>query len=358
MNENRPYGAYVPPTGGMPVQNIPAGFMIPPWADPQKKEQKELRKAASRLSLATAASVPLSTIFAGAAGLFLGLCGVSMSLPAGEGINGMPPIVYYLFSSVMSFLTLVLPFALFLVFGKHKLTDSILVEKTGFFHGALLAFAGLFICILMNIPANLIASIFEEAGLNGSTNTDGMIVNSTADVLTLILSVVLVAPVAEEFAFRGITVSVMRRWGDWSAVFFSGLIFALAHYSFQALPVVFTGGFVMALLYVWTRNIWITIFVHFLNNLVASLPIVMGFYGGEAASNAVSNISMLAVGVLGVLSIIVLTIRHATGKHRLSFRLEKGAAARKKVLWLFINPGFIIYFILFIIMAVVALYAV
>ena len=43
MNENRPYGAYVLLTDGMPVQNIPAGFMIPPWTDPQKKEQKRLQ---------------------------------------------------------------------------------------------------------------------------------------------------------------------------------------------------------------------------------------------------------------------------------------------------------------------------
>ena len=164
MNQDRQYGTFVPPVQGVPVYNTPAGFVIPPWADPQKKEQKEMRKAASRLSLATAASIPLSTLFAGFAGLFLGACGVNIALPAGESINGMPPIAYYLFSSVMSFLTLVLPFALFLVFGKRKLAESILVEKTGFFHGLLLAFAGLFICILMNIPANLKAPVPTRYG--------------------------------------------------------------------------------------------------------------------------------------------------------------------------------------------------
>lgn len=347
MSQIPQYGAYQPPV-----------YAPPPWADPQKREQKELRKAASRLSLATAASIPLSTLLAALAGVFLALCGVSLSLPVGEGMSGMPPTVYYLFSSTMSFLTMVLPFALFIALGKRRLVDSILVEKTGLFNGILLSLAGLFICILMNIPANLLSSIFEEAGLNGASNTDTMVVNSTWDVITLLLSVVLVAPVAEEFAFRGVTVAVMRRWGDWPAVFFSGLIFAMAHYSFQAMPVVFTGGFVMALLYVWTRNIWVTVFVHFLNNTVATLPIIAEFYGGEAVSNAVSNISMLAVAALGIASIIILTVRHATDKHRLSFRLEKGVAARKKALWMFVNPGFIIYFIMFIIMAVMALYAV
>ena len=104
MNQNPQYGAYARPQA-IPVQNIPMYAPIPPWADPQKREQKELRKAASRLSLATAATVPLSTVFGAVAGLFLGICGISMSLPASESISGMPPIVYYLFSSVMSFVT-------------------------------------------------------------------------------------------------------------------------------------------------------------------------------------------------------------------------------------------------------------
>jgi len=356
MSFDPQYGAYAP-TPERPVQNMPV-YAVPPWADPQKREQKELRKAASRLSLATVASVPLSTLFAAVAGVFLGVCGIAMSLPASEGISGMPPVVYYLFSSVMSFLTLVLPFTLFLAFGKRRLVDSILVEKTGFLNGILLAFAGLFVCILMNIPANALSAIFEEFGLNGATNTDTMVVTSTGDVLALLLSVVFIAPVAEEFAFRGVTVAVMRRWGDWPAVFFSGLIFAMAHFSFQALPVVFTGGFVMALFYVWTRNIWVTVFVHFLNNLVATLPLIVELYAGEAASTAVSNISMAVVAVLGIASIIALTVRHATEKYPLSFRLKKGIAVRRKALWLFVNPGFIIYFIMFVIMAVMALYAV
>ena len=63
----------------------------------------------------------------------------------------------------------------------------------------------------------------------------------------MFVSVVLVAPVTEEFAFRSVTTAVMRRWGDWPAVIFSALILGMAHYSIQSLPVVLTAGFVMAL---------------------------------------------------------------------------------------------------------------
>lgn len=323
----------------------------------RKRQQKSMRRDASRISLAVVAALPLSSILSALAGIFLALCGVNLAATVG-GINGMPAHLYYLLSSMMTFLTIALPFMLFILAGGRRLEDSILVEKTGVLNGLLLAFAGLLICLLMNIPANLLSGLFEDAGLNGASNTAGMSADSLIELLCLCFSVVLVAPVAEEFAFRGVTVAVMRRWGDWPAVFFSAVIFALAHYSFQSLPVVFTGGFIMALLYVLTRNIWVNILVHFLNNLIAVLPIIVGYFAGEEAANLVNEYSMPVVMVLGVIAIIILVARHFTEKHRLSFHFEKGEAVRKKVLWLFCNPGFIVYFIVFIVMALRSLYAV
>ena len=356
MQQNPQNFTYAPPYA---VQTQPySAWQVPPWADPQKREQKEMRKAASRLSWAVLASLPLGTIISAALGVVLSVCGANLLLDPGEGVNGIPGVAYYLLSALMSFFTLVLPFALFLLIGNRRLEDSVLVEKVGFFQGLLLALAGLFLCIIMNIPANIISTLLEELGLNGASNTSNMSVDSLADVLTLILSVVLVAPITEEFAFRGVTVAVMRRWGDWTAVIFSALLFAFAHYSFQGMPVVLAGGFVMALLYIWTRNIWVTIFVHFLNNLVASLPLIVEFYAGEQAKTAVTNISMLAVCVLGVLAIILLSVRHFTGRCELSFRMQRGVPIRGKIKSMFLNVGFIVYFVVFIIMAVVSLYAV
>ena len=353
----RPQNVTYAPPYSVPPQ--PYGVrQIPPWADPQKREQREMRKAASRLSWAVAAALPLGTVLSVVLGAVLSLCGVNFVLAEGEGVNGMPGTAYYLLSALMSFFTLVVPFALFLILGNRRLDQSLLVEKTGFFQGMLLALAGLFVCIIMNIPANVISTLLKELGLNGASNTESMTVNSVWDALTLILAVVFVAPVTEEFVFRGVTVAVMRRWGDWPAVILSALLFAFAHFSFQAMPVVLTGGFVMALLYIWTRNIWVTISVHFLNNLVASLPVIVKFYAGEKVSETVAGISMLAVCVLGVLSIILLSVRHFTGRRELSFRMQRGVPIRGKAKSMFINAGFIVFFVIFIVMAVVTLYAV
>lgn len=358
MNQNPQYGTYPQPSYPPVPPPYINSWQPPVWADPQKLEQKEMRRASSRLSFAVLASLPLGTIVSIAAMMILMFSGVDLYSAEGATVGDIPATAYYLISSITSFLTIVLPFALFLLIGRRRLTDTILVEKTGFLSGLLMVFAGLFLCMVMNIPANLISSLLEGAGLNGSSNTESFVVGSVWDVITMLVAVVLVAPVTEEFAFRGVTVAVMRRWGDWPAVFFSAIIFAMAHYSFQALPVVLAGGFVMALLYVWTRNIWINIFVHFLNNLVATLPIVVEYCAGTEAANLVSDISFYAVCVLGVLALILLLVLHFTGRRPLPIKIERGMPIRKKALQMVVNPGFIVYFICFIAMAVVSLYAV
>lgn len=352
MNQFQQYGA--PPYGNL--QNPTLGWYAAPYIDPEKQERKKLRRAASRLSFAILVSIPISVIFSTLGMTVLSLCGVNFLMPQAGSIGGFPATAYYLLSSVLSIVTTVVPFSLFLLAGHRRLSDTVLVERTGKLHGLLIVFAALFICIIMNIPAGWISAFLESLGLNGASNTEAFSVNSVSDLLTMLLSVVLVAPVAEEFAFRGVTVAVMRRWGDWTAVIFSMLIFGMAHYSFQALPVVLAGGFVMALLYVRTRNIWLNIFVHFLNNLVATLPIAVKFLFGAEAAGVCDGILFVLVVLLGIGSIAALLIGHYRGKPVFSRPMQRGIPLHGKVGCIVFNPGFILYILVFIGMSVSSLY--
>ena len=111
----------------------------------------------------------------------------------------------------------------------------------------------------------------------------------------------------------------------------------------------------MAYLYVRTRNIWVNIFVHILNNLVATLPIALeGLVGAETA-NVVGNVITLAIFGLGLISAVILLIRHFTGHKVFRAPMQRGVPVRHKALWLFVNPGFICYFGLFIAMCIYTL---
>ena len=335
-----------PPQGGngAPVYAQPAQQPVyyapvqpPKWADPARLEQKELRRAASRLSFATMTSLPIQVLWTTLATLILTVCGVNFMGP--NTIGGFPPTAYYLISSIASFLSIVLPFSFFLFFGKRKLSDTVLVEKNGVLNSVLLVFAGLAVSVLMNIPANLISQLLEGAGLNGDANTADLLALTPVQALTMFVSVVLVAPVTEEFAFRSVTTAVM------------------AHYSIQSLPVVLTAGFVMALLYVRTRNIWVNIFVHMLNNLLATLPIALEGLVGADAANIASNLLTYIVYGLGLIALVVLLIRNFTGHKVFRTPMQRGVPVRGKALWMFVNPGFICYYVLFVVMCIVTLYS-
>lgn len=82
------------------------------------------------------------------------------------------------------------------------------------------------------------------------------------------IATIIVAPIAEEFIFRGF---ILQRWGvKWNlplALILSSVVFGLLHLNVVGLTVF---GLVMGLLYIKTRCLLIPIAGHALNNLVAT----------------------------------------------------------------------------------------
>ena len=84
----------------------------------------------------------------------------------------------------------------------------------------------------------------------------------------MLFSVVVVAPITEEFIFRGV---LLHRWGTkWgvgAAIFLTSVLFGLLHANLIGL---FVFGVVMALLYLSTRSLIVPIVAHAINNAIAS----------------------------------------------------------------------------------------
>ena len=81
------------------------------------------------------------------------------------------------------------------------------------------------------------------------------------------LTIVLIAPVLEEFFARGILLTRWAvKWGVPRAIIASSVVFALLHTNFLG---AFCFACAMALLYIRTRSLFISISLHILNNLTA-----------------------------------------------------------------------------------------
>ena len=112
--------------------------------------------------------------------------------------------------------------------------------------------------------------------------TDGFMYPFLPNLLGLI-SLIIVAPVIEEVAFRGILLHRWSyKWGVKKAIVISSLVFALLHTD----PVgAFVFGLGMCVLYLRSQSLWVPIFCHAAHNL--TVWILEAIYQVSAGPNAV-----------------------------------------------------------------------
>jgi hypothetical protein len=114
--------------------------------------------------------------------------------------------------------------------------------------------------------------------------------------------VVGVAPVAEEFFFRGFFYRALRsRFSMIIAALIDGLVFGAIHYTdpktLSLLPILMVLGFVFCVLYEYTGTLFATIALHAINNGIA--------YASTVHGSAALSIGLAAAVVAGCM----LTVR-------------------------------------------------
>ncbi|HMG83425.1 MAG TPA: CPBP family intramembrane glutamic endopeptidase [Ferruginibacter sp.] len=79
----------------------------------------------------------------------------------------------------------------------------------------------------------------------------------------------------EELFFRGVLQNLLVRWWKMPllAIIVTSILFSLAHSSYYLFLTRIILGFVLGLLYYYSKNIWVNIFAHFMNNLMALIQV-------------------------------------------------------------------------------------
>jgi membrane protease YdiL (CAAX protease family) len=90
---------------------------------------------------------------------------------------------------------------------------------------------------------------------------------SPLSALLMFLLAGLAVPFAEELLFRGVLYPLLRqRWGVWTAVLLSALIFALIHGEIAVGVTAFLLGILLAFVYEFSGSLWTSILIHAVNN--------------------------------------------------------------------------------------------
>lgn len=111
---------------------------------------------------------------------------------------------------------------------------------------------------------------------------------------------IIVAPISEEFIFRGIILNRLNRLFPMIiAIITSTILFSLMH-GFAGMAHAFVFGVCMCVVYLKTQNIFTSISIHFLNNFIASIfELIPGI-----DSYFEEPIVIAIIGFLGLISLI------------------------------------------------------
>lgn len=132
------------------------------------------------------------------------------------------------------------------------------------------------VCMTINSAVSVIVSIFTvfmgERGITVPQSDLSITKPGALFVIAQILYVIVIGPIAEEFIYRGIILTLLKPFGKWLSVFFSALIFGLMHGNIPQAVAAFAGALVYGLIAVKCNSIVPTILIHVANNTVASYP--------------------------------------------------------------------------------------
>lgn len=213
------------------------------------------------------------------------------------------------FNVIISLMTELSFFAIFYIISNRKQVNWIeasgVKTKSPWYFYLIVALLGI-VCIFLLNP---IISLWEQfLNLIGyKLNTELSIPLSNIGYLFLALVVVGIIPaVCEEFLFRGLILNGLRNYGAMFSVGISALLFSLMHMNLQQLPYTFALGIVLGLIVYYTKNIWLSIILHFFNNATALF--IMYFTKPIDTPFVWYDILIALAGVLGAVALISLLI--------------------------------------------------
>lgn len=162
--------------------------------------------------------------------------------------------------------------------------------------------------------------------------------NQFLDNFFLFLSVVVVAPIVEEIVFRGLIFKQLSKYHVGFAMVISSICFACMHMNVvQGIPTFFM-GLVLAYSYWKTGSLVTSMGIHFLNNLFAMFSTKM-------------NLSFITI-VLILLAVYVLV----TKRDEIKEFIHEEKIPRFYFSFFIKNTAILLFFILFILMAVISLF--
>lgn len=123
---------------------------------------------------------------------------------------------------------------------------------------------------LTSIVVTAASQLLTFIDYDQAQDTGFLQVTSQLEYVLAFLTLVVMAPVAEEVLFRGYLFGKLRKYASlWVSILITSLLFAIVHFQWNVGIDVFVLSIVLCLLRVYTGSLWASILLHMLKNGVA-----------------------------------------------------------------------------------------
>lgn len=200
-----------------------------------------------------------------------------------------------LFITLMSVLVFGIVFAI--LFRKRE--SSFIKPKKGTAVKGLKWFSACFVInILLSQLISILTGILGQNGVTVPTSDFSIHQPSALAVIVQFSYVVIIAPIVEEFIYRGAILTALSPYGRGAAVLFSALAFGLMHGNIPQAASAFGTGLVYAIIAAKCGSILPTVIIHCLNNLLANFSSISDAIGLEHYETFMS-VAEIIIGLVG-----------------------------------------------------------
>ncbi len=164
---------------------------------------------------------------------------------------------------------------------------------------------GVVFLFLFNPLIELWERLLDLIGYNLATDINISLSNAGYLVLALVCFGIVPA-ICEEMLFRGVILNGLRGYGACFSIGISALLFSLMHTNLQQLPYTLILGVILGIIVYFTRDLKLSMLIHFINNAVAIL--LMYFTRSTNNPFVWYDILIALACVIGAVALMILII--------------------------------------------------
>lgn len=178
----------------------------------------------------------------------------------------------------------------------------------------LLVIASLGLCFFGNLATSYLTSFLQGIGIDSYSYQQALAGEPLPEDLLAFLiyagRTAVIPAIVEEFAFRGVVLESLRKYGDWFAIVISAVMFGLMHGNVLQVPFALIAGLALGYSYVVTGTLWTSVIIHFFNNFISVLFTMVNAGLGDGAGMIFSLAATYGFMFLGLLAMIVYGLRN------------------------------------------------